>query len=521
MKRFNPWFILVVIIVLIFKTISSYGVDNYESALKRIEDKIYYYPYQAENMLDSLLSLHSLKNEKKYNGELNFLKGFMEWNKGNMDEAMNFIDSSLITFIKQENTEGQAKCYLVMGWISTYDNYLEQAKIYFYKTINLLNKKPDDNVGLAYIDISICKKQLKEPYKEDLNKGIKYLEQSEKIEFQLFGQYKRLENNIEKIGSISLLNELAEKYKNLGLKVQTSDIYKAIALYYYKEKQDSAIIYLDKAIEIYDNKYSQASLLPAMHQMKGVVLGIKNDFKSARKEFLKAIDFYKKHNQLISSYYVYRSLYLLDRKEKKYESSLEYLILSDKYKDRADIKQKQRMFKGMEISSHVTLLKEQILKSKRQTQLLLFLLLLFFAAGVIAFLTVTLRIREKKHKIDALKSKFHSAIVSYQDGLKTIKLIKDKETNQQEFIRQYSSGKRLKEIYPELYSMVCINFPTLSHSEWDYALMFAINLPEEDICRFKNIQRDSIRKTKQRIRKELNLKKGEDLNKYFQKKMNL
>ena len=51
--------------------------------------------------------------------------------------------------------------------------------------------------------------------------------------------------------------------------------------------------------------------------------------------------------------------------------------------------------------------------------------------------------------------------------------------------------------------------------------MFAICLPEEDICRFKNIQLSSIRKTKQRIRKELNLDKSEDLNKYFQNKMNL
>ena len=106
MKRYNHWFILIGVIVLIFKTLSSFGADNYKSSLKNIEDKIYYYPYQAENMLDSLLLQHSLENEKRYNGELNFLKGFMEWNKGNMDEAMNFLDSSLITFIKQENTEG-------------------------------------------------------------------------------------------------------------------------------------------------------------------------------------------------------------------------------------------------------------------------------------------------------------------------------------------------------------------------------------------------------------------------------
>jgi len=521
MKRFNHWFVLIGVISLFFITCSSFGTNSYESSLKKIEEKIYYYPFQAEKMLDSLLSQHSIENEKKYNGELTFLKGFMEWNKGNLDESMNFIDSALIIFIKQGNSTGQAKCYLLMGWISTYDNYLEQAKIYFYKTIKLLNNKSVANVGLAYIDISLCKKQLKEPYKDDLNIGLKYLEQTGKIEFQLCGQYKRLEDNIKKPGSISLLKEIAEKYQNLGLKVQVSSVYKSIALYYYNVKPDSAIIYLDKAIQIYDNKYSQASFIPSMHQMKGAIYYLQQDFIKARKEFVQSIDFYKTHDQLISSYYVYYSLYLLDKKEKNYKSSLNNLILADKYKNRADIKQKQRMFKGMEISSHVSLLKEQIIKSKRQNQLLLFLLTLFFAVGVIAFLTVTLRIRERRHKIDKLKSKFHSAIVSYHDGLKTIKLIKDKEVNQEKFIKQYSSGKRLKEIYPELYSLVCITFPTLSHSAWDYALMFAIGLPEEDICKCKNIQQSSIRKTKQRIRKELDLSKDVDLNKYFQKKINL
>ena len=521
MKRFNHWFILIGVIVFIFITFPSFGIVSYESSLKNIEEKIYYYPSQAEKMLDSLLLQHSLGNEKKYNGELSFLKGFMEWHKGNMDNSINFLDSALISFIKQGNITGQANCYLLMGWISQYDNYLEQAKIYFYKTINILNNEPLANVGIAYINISLCKKQLKEPYKEDLNRGIKYLEHTGNIEFQLYGQYKRLEDNIKEPGSISLLNNIAEQYINIGINNGASSVYKSIAMYYYRIKPDSALIYLNKAIKIYDNKYPQASLMPSMHQLKGIVYRLQNDFKAARKEFMQSIDFYKKHDQLISSYYVYHSLYLLDKNEKNYESSLKNLVLADKYKEQYNIKQKQRMAKGLEISSHVSLLKDQIVKSKRQNQLLLFLLVMFCAVGAIVFLTVTLRIREKRNKIDKLKAEFHLAIVSYQDGLKTIKLIKEKEANQEEFISQYSSGKRLKEIYPGLYSLVCITFPTLRDSAWDYALMFAIGLPEEDICRFKNIQRSSIRKTKQRIRQELNLSKDEDINKYFQKKMNL
>ena len=521
MKRFNHWFIPIEVIVLVFITCSSFGTDSYKSSLKNIEEKIYYYPSQAERMLDSLLLQHSLENEKKYSGELSLLKGFIEWHKGNMDNAMNSVDSALITFIKQGNTTGQANCYLLMGWISTNDKYLEQADVYFYKAIKILNDKPLAITGIAYLDISFCKKQLEEPYKDDLNRGLNYLEQIGKIEFQLYGQYIKLDDNIKNPGSIALLKNIAEQYQNLGLNTQTSSVYKSIATYYYNLKPDSALIYLDKAIRIYDNKYPQASLIPSLLQMKGAIYYSLNDFKAARKEFMMAIDFYKTHDQLISSYYVYYSLSLLDKKEQNYKSSLENLVIADKYKKRVDIKQKQRMSKGLEISSHVSLLREQIVKSKRQNQLLLFILALFCAAGVIVFLTVTLRIREKRNKIDKLKAEFHLAIVSYQDGLKAIKLIKDKEVNQEEFISQYSSGKRLKEIYPQLYSLVCITFPTLSDSAWDYALMFAIGLPEEDICRFKNIQRSSIRKTKQRIRQELNLSKDEDINKYFRKKMNL
>lgn len=522
MKIYNYWFIPLVVIALILILSSCSGTNNYESSLKNIEEKMYYYPPQAEKMLDSLLLQHSVVNEKKYKGELTFLKGFLEWHKGDIDSSMNLINSALITFIKQKNTIGQANCYLLMGWSSTNDNYFEQAKIYFYKTIKLLNNKPVAKVGIAYLDISFCKKQLKEPYKDDLNKGVKYLEQTGKVEFQLYAKYQKINDNIKNPGIIKQLNEIAEKYQSLELNNSASGVYKAMAIrYFYKQNPDSAFIYLDKAISVYDNKYPQASLIPSMHQIKGGVYLMQNDFKTARKEFMKSLNFYKTHKQLIRSYYVYNALSLLDKKEQNYKSSLKNLLLANKYKERLDIKEKQRMSKGLEISTYVFLLNEDILKSKKQNQLLLFLLLMFSVVGIIVFLLVTMKTRKKRYKIDVLKAKFQASIVSYQDKLKMIEFVKDKEVNQEEFIKQCSSGKKLKEIYPKLYSQVCIIFNNLSHSECNYALMFALYISEEDICEFNNIQQSSIRKVKQRIRKKLDLNIDKDLNKYFQKRLNL
>ena len=155
----------------------------------------------------------------------------------------------------------------------------------------------------------------------------------------------------------------------------------------------------------------------------------------------------------------------------------------------------------------------------RQNRLLLLLLLCFLCIIIVSI--VFLRIRNEKSKIDILHSKLQSEIIGYQDKLKRIKGWETEELNHKKYISQFHYGIKLKDTFPKLYSLVSITFPTLSYTERDYVILFTINLPEEQICKYQNIQKSSIRKIKQRLREKVGINKDDDLTKYFQKKLKM
>lgn len=98
------------------------GQNHPDKTLKIIGEKIYYYPRQAETMLDSLMNADSLKIKKDHSGELTFLQAFLSYHKGNSDKALDLLEAAMSTFILNESSGGQAKCYLLMGWITQGDS---------------------------------------------------------------------------------------------------------------------------------------------------------------------------------------------------------------------------------------------------------------------------------------------------------------------------------------------------------------------------------------------------------------
>lgn len=64
------------------------------------------------------------------------------------------------------------------------------------------------------------------------------------------------------------------------------------------------------------------------------------------------------------------------------------------------------------------------------------------------------------------------------------------------------------------------NFPTLTYSEIIYAVMFALHYSKDTIARIQNIQLSTIRKIKQRIRKNLELENDANLEILFEKYTN-
>ncbi len=522
MKFSRRLYLSICLLIACFLPNELIGQNNYNATLKAIEEKVYYYPQQAERMLDSLLQQRPIEIENDHRGDLNFLQGFIAYHKGEMDSALNHLETALMTFISQEKPKGQGKCYLLMGWISEGDNYLEQAKIYFYETIRLLNNQPGANTGLAYLGIARCKKILNETFSDDLNKGVEYLNTVGEVEFSLYAQFTYLMFNVNELGSTQKLLEVADSYLKIGLDNKVPNVYKILASYYRQiKKPDSALIYVDKAIRSFDNSYPGESLIPALHQLKGNIFYAQKDFENARKQYLLSLKLYESHGQMSHSFYAYHGLYNLDLKGGNYKGAVENLAKVNKYRNQANINQKQRMAKMIETTARVDLLNEQVLKFKKQKQRLFFSLALLSAIIVIILLIVFFKGREKKQKRKSLNADFQSLMALYNERLRAIELLENNREDLLKYQDEHLSARNIDDLYPELFRLIYENFNKLSKTELDYALMFTMDFPENEIAKLQNIQQPSIRKVKQRIREKLNLDSNIDLHSYFKAHLKL
>ncbi len=498
------------------------GQSRTVATLKAIEEKVYYYPRQAERMLDSLLQQPPIEIENDHLGELNFLQGFLSYHKGEMDTALNHMETALMTFTRNDQPEWQGKCYLLMGWIAEGDSYLEQAKIYYYETIRLLDDKPEINTGLAYLGLARCKKILNEAYSEELIKGVEYLEAVGKDEFSLYAHFVYLMIKINEPGSTKQLLEIADRYLEVGLDDKVPNVYKALASYYLQIKElDSAHIYVDKAIEEFDDSYPGESLIPALHQLKGNIYYAQHNFDAARKLYLQALELYESYGQMTRSFYVYLSLYQLDRREHDYKGALENLMKANKYQNQANLKEKQRMAKALETAAGIGLLHEEILNYKKRNQLLVFSIIVFFAISVIIVIVGFFKYRERTRQKERINSEIQTLIASYRERELSIQRIENSREDIQKGLDKSLKGKMIDDIYPELLGLVSQSFGILSKTEQSCALMFAMGLTQETIAQLQNVQPDTIRRTKQRIRKKLDLPAETDLELFLQKQLKL
>jgi tetratricopeptide (TPR) repeat protein/DNA-binding CsgD family transcriptional regulator len=509
-------FFLFPLIVASFMPVHSSGQNHPDKFLKTIEEKAYYYPQQAETMLDSLMSIDSLQIKKDQPGELAFLRGFLAYHKGDSDKALNYLDTALLTFIRNESSDGQAKCHLLMGWITEADKFHEQAVIYFYETIRLLNVQPSANAGLAYLGIARCKKILNEPFETELDKGLEYLRSTGKTEFLLYAKFTSNTLDMDGQGSENRLLEITDQYKALGLSNNVSTVYKVLANHYYvKHQLDSAHFYVDKAILSYDNSYPGESLIPALHQMKGLFYSGQKNFVQAREEYELALKLYEISGQVARSTFAYNSLYHLDFREGNYKSATENLSKVLELEKVSGLKEKQRMAKLLEITSGINQLNQEIAKVKKQKRLMLFTILFLGAIMTILIISALnfLRVRAlKKRMINAEFQILLSSNFEKELALQHLNKIKANTLT----IHEAQSLPNIEDRYPRLFGLVSRTTGPLSHSERIFAFMLAIGHSNEAIAAYFNVEPSSLRKTRQRIREKLKLEKGIELRCYFQ-----
>ena len=493
--------------------------------LINIEEKLYFYPEEGEKMLNQLISNPKVNEAEKYQGHLNFLSGVLAYKKGESDISLNYIEKALVKFVNDENKLYQAKSQLILGWIAEKIGYWDQSKINYYKVLDLVDKKNKREQGLAYLGLARCNHYLRHKKGNELYLGSRLLSTIEKKEYHLYAEFLNLVIKPSNHATPNKLEGIAQSYINLHLYNNAASTFKAISSYYRKHKDyKSAHEFLDRALALNISEYPSATLLPSLNQMKGLTYFYQKDYISAEVYLKKSLSLCDTYNKQSSKYYAYNTLYRIDTLKGDYKSAHLHLSKSVESQNAKEQKGEKQLAKLMEISFNLLALQEENdrLRSLRNNIILLTSSVILILA--IVFITIYYKQKIKNRLIlDKEKEKkqaLHSLLINLSEkrllNKNYIEVENDVNNISEETVeRKTTVSEDFEECYSESIKKIETQHPELTRSDASYGVMFSLNLSNDVIAEIKNINAESIRKTKLRIRNKLGLEMGYDLDNYF------
>ncbi len=487
-----------------------------------------YHQEQVASELDSIQNSVSEDFYNKNSGYFDFIHAQLLFYNLELDSSLVYLEKTLSYFTLYENDKWLSKCQLLLGMVAEVSGFMEQAKINYYESIKLSENQNNVDLGLAYVGLARCKRALRENYKEELNLGVKYLTESDHIEARLFGEFMDQLFDLDSKNAPDKLNEIAQKYLQHNMYERVVNVYKVIASSYHAQLNfDSAHMYIDKAIDLCEEKNVGKVIIPALYQFKGLLYYKQKQYNVAEVYFIQSLDLYKSHNQTKRMLYTYSYMHKIDvAKEhylKAYEDLKEYLsILQETTSD-----EKMRYAKVLEVNNKVELMKsqmEQLKIKKKASEFMLYLVLVITIAllcGVAVY--VYLYQKNKKAKIEELNKEFHNLLIGIGEKQllehRLSRSVKKNRKIEEELENSFSNengdiGDSFDSCYMETINLFTDSFPQLTKTEVRYAVMICLKLPIEVIAKVQNVQPGSIRKAKQRIRTKLSV--SDNLESYLQ-----
>ncbi len=472
--------------------------------LQSIERLIYYQPQLVEQSVDSLAHQMAAQDDHSLTGQMAFLCAFMEYHKGNIEQAATYLEKSLVDYTLQRNRMGQAKCYMLLGFIAEGAGFYEQAKINFYHTINLLVDRPCKERGLAYLGVARCKKNLNDSFSAESAVGIFELEATGEREFQLYADFSTFIFGVQDAEAVTKLKQTARAFLNLGLLNNAANAYKQLSLHYMEiNRLDSAMSFIDQAIALYDDKYSQVSLVPGFYQNKGILYRRQGNLTMARESYTKALSLYDAYGKIGMRYYALKGLSEVEALEGNYQSALSYQTDAFNSYKLDQSKEKQFMGKVAELDLKILEMNRRMEDVKHKIMQLLALVFVLSACFLAAFMFVKNRNQKRVAREQERIRNYQNMLI--MQGEKKMMAEKMQTTPRQvEIPITASMGMdNFCDCYRETIGQVAMDFPSLSKNETIYAVMFALNLSSDIIAEMQNIQPDTLRKVRQRIRLKL------------------
>lgn len=481
-----------------------------------IENLMHYYPSLAENKLDSLTSISAIHCQL----DVDYIKSFLLYRKGNIDSSLVAVEACLKGYVINNNMEGQAKCKLLLGWISESIGQYEQAKINFYSSLNTSPKKSIQTVHSIH-GIARCKFYLNESIDDELKQVDKILIDINNKEYNLYSKFLStiLNNNFQEKDIQDLLS-LSIEFQELGLESNAANIIKSVALKYSDyNKLDSAIISINKGIALNTSNPYGFSILPALYQIKGSVYYKKNELDSASHYLNKALQLYDAHSLHDRKYYSYTLLRKIAFDKKEYIKAYDLLDKALQSEKKSKSITKARIAKLIEISSGINILSTNLEKLKFQQKTTVLLVFIGLLGTAFAFYIVTKNNREKTRKANNKNKELHSLVIALNEKVLLQKRYGRTFDATNQSSKTLTLAEKFDKCYNETLKSMSDEYSSLSNTECRYALLFGMDFGDDAICSIQSVQKATVRKARQRIRTKLSLAADINLNVFFNKSL--
>lgn len=502
---------ILLILSVTFLICQSCTYQRKSNHFEEVEELIFYAPAKAEHMLDSLL----LNNSTVETAGVNYLKGFLLYQKGDIDSALIVIREAQRQFAMHKNKEGEGKCQFVLALIAEGIGQWEQAKINYYSTIKLTSQN-QFYIGVSYFGIARCKNYLKENYSEELTKGNSIVKSLDHKALNLYANYLNIifskKPNKEDVNN---LEQIASTYLDLNLNNKAAGVYRSIALIYNRnEKLDSAILFLDIGLENCTNDYSGISHLPSLNQTKGAILLKKNEIDSAKFYFQKALKYYDEFDLIDRKYFALTYLRKIAYDNMEYKEAYQLLdkaLIAEKSAKKIT---KARTAKLMEISSDIFQLQHELNKQRTIKYLILLILVIVSSLTIYTVHIIKNKNRKRLENLRNRNNELNRLIVGINE-----KILVQKRCGREFEIKKEQDIKTITDQFDQCYretlSSLLKRFKVLSITECRYALLFGLRYSDDTICFIQSVQKSAVRKARQRIRNKLDFTTEIDLNDYF------
>ncbi len=506
---------IVLMVLILFSNFLRAEIKK-ESLLKNIQDSIYYYHQSAQDNLNILIKKFNLTEEEQ--NHCNYFKGILNFFKGQQDSAIYYLDIATNYYSKTDNSIMYGKCFLGLAWLADATGNKSLAIKNYFRSIELINDSTLSDMGYAYINLAhhlfYQKETYGDSYKKYFSKGYSIFLASNNILNILFADYKRCELD-QSLNTIEELKRLAMKYNEIGFKNKSANMFRTIAYKWYEQSTiDSALFYVNKALSRYDKALFGEKIYTSGLQLKGQIFYKLNKLDSAMLYFNKVKELYKNSSDPNKQYYPYWYISRIDTLKGDFKKAFEDYNIAINFKDKLADDKHRREAKLEEIASKIAKLNYDVLKYKEEKKLVYVYLISLVCLLITIFSIFLLRLSIKQRRLiirnqelEKLKDKINTELVNLQNQKNNANLFA--ETNN--LVGSYEL------VYKESLNKIQTHFPQLSNSQVMYALMFGQNLSNNVICELQNIQASSIRMTKLRIRKVLDLEKDCDLYLYFRK----